>query len=203
MPTFVLFIGGFQAQPGHVTQWTASAKSLAQRTDWTFDGYPWPPSANKADAKSGTTAFGRNLDEAVKKIEDGKYDQAFIIGHSSGCAIANLIDETLKANGKFDMDKVTLVALDGFAPNPGQLGRKTTQVWSAENGKHKSLNYWNLNGVKKWKAYPANKDCTNIWSLHFQLVNTTSSDKTLQTNKDLGNGYLNCRANMCWLPATP
>src|SRR5215475_323880 len=107
MPTFVLFIGGFQAQPGHVTQWTTSAKSLAQKTDWTFDGYPWPPSANHADAKSGTTAFGRNLDEAVEKIETGKYDQVFIIGHSSGCAIANLIDDTLATKCKFDMDKVT------------------------------------------------------------------------------------------------
>ena len=47
------------------------------------------------------------------------------------------------------------------------------------------------------------QDCTNEWSLHFSLVNTTISDKTMKSQDDIGNGYLNCRANLCWAPASP
>jgi hypothetical protein len=210
MDTFVLFIGGYQASQTDISLWTASAGQQTP-SDWTFDGFFWPPSAAHADSNSALSAFGeRGINEALKKIEDHMPGDVFIVGHSSGCAIANAIDEALtkKIEGKqskADQAKVNLVALDGFVPSQGQLGRGNTQVWSAENGANKSLNYTKLQKRigGRLKKYPANKQCTNIWSLHFSLVNSNTSDKMVNTNQDLGNGYLNCRANLCWVPASP
>jgi hypothetical protein len=103
------------------------------------------------------------------------------------------------------MVTVNLVVLDGSAPNVAQRNRLTTQVWCAEdanNSKNKTENYS--------KNYPWLKDigpsmyhaqnCTNEWSLHFSLVNTATSDKMVKSNKDIANGYLGCRANLCWIP---
>src|SRR5262245_34041364 len=123
MSTFVLFIGGYGAKIGDIKLWTGSAGG--QKQDWIFDGYPWPPSAKApgkladSDAKSAVAAFtaANSLPEAVKKIVDGKYDEVYIVGHSSGCAIANKIDEELMvALGETSTVKVNLVALDGFRP---------------------------------------------------------------------------------------
>jgi hypothetical protein len=201
MSTFVLFIGGYLAKIGDINLWKASAGDRMK--DWTLDGYPWPPSAK--DSESAIAAFkDNNMTEAIAKIVDGKYDQVYIIGHSSGCAIANKLDETLAGKLK-DNSNVNLVALDGFAPSKTQRNRENTQVWCADGGKnrsHKSLNYPSLKGIDKLKMYPA-QNCTNKWSLHFSLVNTTTSDKTVKSGDDIGNGYLNCRANLCWAPASP
>ena len=101
MSTFVLFIGGYKATIGDINLWTASAGG--QKQDWIFDGYPWPPSATDKDkpadsgATSAVTAFraAKSMPEAINKIVDGKYDEVYIVGHSSGCAIANKIDEEL------------------------------------------------------------------------------------------------------------
>ena len=203
MSTFVLFIGGFGATIKDIGLWTSSAAD--QRTDVKFDGFPWPPSAKGSSDTSATTAFEKSMPEAIKKITDGKYDEVFIVGHSSGCAIANKIDEEfMKTLGKASKPTVNLVALDGFAPSAAQLGRSTTQVWCAENSKdksHKSMNYPSLKNIAGLKLFPA-QDCTNIWSLHFSLVSTTTSDTTVKSNKDIPSGYLNCRANLCWLPTS-
>jgi hypothetical protein len=204
MSTFVLFIGGYGAKISHIELWKSSAAD--QRKDCTFDGYPWPPSAKGSSDTSATTAFenAKSMPEAIKKITDSKCDEVYIVGHSSGCAIANKIDEALAAAlGTTSKVKVNLVALDGFAPSVAQRGRATTQVWCAENSKDKSktsLNHKYLKDIAGLKMFPA-QDCTNIWSLHFSLVNTTTSDKTVTSNQDIPNGYSNCRANLCWLPA--
>jgi hypothetical protein len=204
MSTFVLFIGGYGAKMNHIQWWTTSAGD--QRKDVTFDGYPWPPAAANGKAKSATTAFdnAKSMPEAIKKITDSKCNDIYIVGHSSGCAIANRIDEELaKALGTGSKITVNLVCLDGFTPSGAQLGRSTTQVWSAVNNKDNTktaLNYQWLKNTKGLNIYQA-QDCTNIWSLHFSLVNTTTSDKTVTSGDDIPNGYQNCRANLCWLPA--
>jgi hypothetical protein len=202
MSTFVLFIGGYGAKISDIELWKSSA--TGQRAGVTFDGYPWPPSATDASDTSALAAFDKSMPEAIKKIIDSKCDEVFIVGHSSGCAIANSIDEKLmKALGKTSTVTVKLVALDGFRPSDAQVHRSTTQVWTADDSKdksHTSLNYKSMKKVDRCQTYHA-QDCTNIWSLHFSLVNTATSDKTVKTNKDIPNGYLNCRANLCWLPA--
>ena len=204
MSTFVLFIGGYGAKIGHIELWKSSAAD--QRKDCIFDGYPWPPSAKGSSDTSATTAFekAKSMPEAIKKITDSKCDNIFIVGHSSGCAIANKIDEELmKVLGKAGTPTVNLVALDGFAPSVAQRSRATTQVWCADDSKDKSntsLNHKYLKDIAGLNMYHA-QGCTNIWSLHFSLVNTTTSDKTVTSNQDIASGYLNCRANLCWLPA--
>jgi len=204
MSTFVLYIGGYGAKPNHIALWKTSA--AGQRKDVTFDGYPWPPAATNGKAKSATTAFdnAKSMPEAIKKITDSNCNEVYIVGHSSGCAIANWIDEELaKTLGTGSKVTVNLVCLDGFTPSGAQLGRSTTQVWCAVNNKDNtktSLNHQWLKNTKGLNIYQA-QDCTNVWSLHFSLVNTTASDKTVKTADDIPNGYLNCRANLCWLPA--
>jgi hypothetical protein len=202
MSTFVLFIGGYGAKISDIDLWKSSA--AGQRAGVTFDGFPWPPSARDALDTSALAAFKKSMPEAVKKIIDSKCDQVFIVGHSSGCAIANSIDEELAgALGKTSTVTVNLVALDGFRPSAAQVHRLTTQAWTADDSNdasNTSLNYKSMKKVDRVQTYHA-QGCTNIWSLHFSLVNTATSDKTVKTNKDIPNGYLNCRANLCWLPA--
>ena len=155
MSTFVLFIGGYHAKISDINLWKASAGDRMK--DWKFDGYPWPPSAKDASDTSAIAAFKGSMTEAIAKIVDGKYDQVYIIGHSSGCAIANKIDETLAGKLK-DTSNVNLVALDGFAPSNAQRNRPTTQVWCAQDGKNtsnKSKNYPFLKGIDGLKMYTA------------------------------------------------
>jgi hypothetical protein len=52
----------------------------------------------------------------IKKIEDSHADNIYIVGHSSGCAIANKVNSLLKGDHK----NITLVDLDGFAPSGDQ-----------------------------------------------------------------------------------
>jgi len=202
MSTFVLFIGGWNSKPSDISLWTNSA--ALQRKDWKFDGYPWPPAATKSDGASGIAAFNaaKSMPEAIAKIVGPKYDEVFIVGHSSGCAIANKIDEELTAAlGTTSNVTVNLVTLDGFAPSVARLNRPFTYVWCAEDGNNitnKLKNYPWLKGIGP-RMYRA-QNCTNAWSLHFSLVNTVTSDVTVKSDRDVANGYSGCRANLCWIP---
>jgi hypothetical protein len=204
MSTFVLFIGGYGAKISDIELWKSSA--TGQRAGVTFDGFPWPPSAQNGLKASALSAFkaAKTMPEAIKKIMDSKCDEVFIVGHSSGCAIANSIEEELVgALGKNSTVTVHLVALDGFRPSDAQFSRSAGQIWCADDSKdasNTSLNYTSVTNVKGFQTYHA-QGCTNVWSLHFSLVNTAISDKTMKGFDDLHNGYLNCRANLCWLPA--
>jgi predicted alpha/beta hydrolase family esterase len=204
MSTFVLFIGGYGSKISDIEHWKTSA--AGQRKDLTFDGFPWPPSAKDSSDTSAVSAFeaAKSMPEAIKKITDSSSNDVYIVGHSSGCAIANKIDEELaKALGKSSKVTVNLVTLDGFKPSDAQRGRPTTQLWCAEDSKNKSnksKNYKFMKHLAGLKLYQA-QDCTNIWSLHFSLVNSAVNDKTVGGYKDLPSGYLNCRANLCWAPA--
>lgn len=193
----VFFFGGYKASPKDIDAWTGTA--AAQRSDATFEGFPWPPSAVHSDDVHAIRAAKADgtIDRAVKLISAIKDELIFIVGHSSGCAIANAVDERLGNTGY-----VNLISLDGFRPSKAQQGRASTQMWSARNGKHTSLNYAKneLGGrLKVWDA----QSCTNVWSLHFSMVNTATSDTTVKSNKDIANGYKGCRANLCWLVVNP
>src|SRR5262245_29251619 len=137
MSAYVLFFGGYKATLSDIKAWTADATK--RKPGVTFDGYPYPAGASwdgeeaaKAFKNSKTNDYGT----AVKKIEDSKSDVIFIVGHSSGCAIANAVDDGLK-----DHTKIILVALDGSAPSNAQLARPSTQVWVAESDTGRSKNY--------------------------------------------------------------
>jgi hypothetical protein len=119
-------------------------------------------------------------------------DEIYIVGHSSGCAIANAVDRGLR-----DTSKITLVALDGFAPDRAQRARPSTQIWAAECGRAKSRNHDALKRVAgdRLKIYKAT-DCLQPWALHFSVVNSAASDKSVTS---IARGYAQCRANLMWL----
>jgi len=186
MTIYVVFIGGFQSSKTDMELWLASATN--QRNDVKFDAYPYPdiPHAGEHAAVNGFTQF----DEVIKKIEDSGADKIFIVGHSSGCAIANEVNSRLQGDHK----NVTLVDLDGFAPHPKQKKGATVQAWYAvgPGGKGKSKNH-SLGHIKYTATH-----ATEEWSLHFSLVNKAATNDI--TNKNYKTeGYAGCIANLDWL----
>lgn len=208
MSTYVIFFGGYKASILNVKAWKASAEKL--KTGVLFDSYPYPDASS--DGADAVKAFKKDQShgfaEAIKKIQDSQCDKICIVGHSSGCAVANAVDADLK-----DHKNIVLVALDGYGPSPEQLDRASTQVWVAESGVGKSLHHDDLidnineyNRKAKVKqtvhVHTAPSDCTMTWALHFSLVNT-SSNNTLVGNtltQAAAHGYDNCNANLAWLP---
>lgn len=191
MSAYVMFFGGYHATRTDINVWSASAK--AQKPDVTFDGYAWPAGANSG-AVSAVSTFkaGGSYTQAIATLEECATDLIYIVGHSSGCAIANAVDRGMK-----DTSNVILVALDGFAPSREQLARPSTQVWAAECGKAKSRNHDGLMGAVggRLKIYKAT-NCFHGWSLHFSVVNSAATDKTVTS---IRTGYAQCRANLCWM----
>lgn len=192
MRVYVLFFGGFQASQPDVDKWLRSARGVCGG-DVTYDAFPYPPGAS-SHGDSAITHFKNagDLKKAIKAIESSRADLKYIVGHSSGCAIANEVDRGLKSH-----DDISLVALDGYAPDHTQVARPRTQIWSAV-GKDQgvSLHYNDLKDSfpSRLQVYTA-PDCTNEISLHFSLVNAAATDKI----KLIRDGYSNCRANLMWL----
>ena len=134
MSVAVFFFGGFKASQSDIDRWLRSAR--LQKPQVIFRGFPWPSGASaKDDIAIKTLRRDGRLAEMVRAIEQFEKDQnsktdkletIFLVGHSSGCAIANAVDVDLNV----DAD-VALVALDGFRPSDSQLARDNTQVWGA------------------------------------------------------------------------
>src|SRR5207302_298541 len=119
-----------------IDAWLGSAKQQSPNMD--FMGFPWPsdtPSYPENAVVEGSKKSGQ-FKFAVATIREcsADADKIYIIGHSSGCAIANAVDRELKKTN------VVLVALDGFAPKDDQLQRTSTQVWGADCAGTKSKN---------------------------------------------------------------
>jgi hypothetical protein len=189
MSIYVVFFGGFRASQPDMNAWQTSAEK--QRNDVKFDAFPFPEHAG-AGRQSAVDGFGE-FDGMIKKIEDSGADTLFIVGHSSGCAIANKLNSLLKG----DHSHITLVDLDGFAPTDDQIKKSSVQAWSAEgSGGGQSYNW--ARGNKIFIAASA----TKRWSLHFSLVNTAATDAITQDNYR-SKGYAGCIANLCWLPKKP
>jgi len=188
MKIYVVFIGGFKSDQTAVGLWLASAKNL--RGDVDFDAYPFP-NINDSGRDSSVAGFEDQFDEVIKKIQDSHADKIFIVGHSSGCAIADEVNKRLGG----DRTNVTLVDLDGFPPLHDQIAKsQAVQVWYAvgPHGKGESLNH--KSGRIKYRALHA----TETWSLHFSLVNKAATNKinhkTYKTE-----GYAGCIANLDFL----
>lgn len=167
--------------------WKMSAQN--QRSDVRFDVYPYPSGAGylKPSAEQG---FDDQYDDVVKLIADVGADKLYIVGHSSGCAIANKLNSLVPGDHK----NVTVVDLDGFGASADQLKGAKNQVWSAvgPGGKGKSVNW------ASWhKIYIATR-ATGRWALHFSLVNTAATD-AIDGDNYPAKGYTGCMANLCWL----
>jgi len=189
MSIYVVFFGGFQASQPDMDLWKASAEKL--RPDVTFDAFPYPGHAKSGD-KDAVNGFEKQFDGVIKKIEAFDADTTiFIVGHSSGCAIANELNSRLKG----DHSHITLVDLDGFAPRADQIKESSVQAWTAQGpgGKGQSL-HW----AEEKQKFTAGK-ATQTWSLHFSLVNIAATDAITKDNYK-STGYAGCMANLCWLP---
>lgn len=194
MSTSVFFIGGWNAKQVHINAWVQSAQQ--QRPSIAFRGFPWPAGVTSYPETSVVKGSRENgqYRKALDAIKACKADTIYLVGHSSGCAIANALDKDLN-----DPDRIVLVALDGFVPDRDQRDRSSTQIWSAVNGNHKSKNYKALKDLlgTELLEYPAKTDCTTKWALHFSLVNAAATDKLIHDL--IENGYRDCEANLCWL----
>lgn len=191
MKIYVVFIGGFQSSKTDMQLWLTSATK--QRGDVDFDAYPFP-AIRHADAKSAVAGFEDQFDDIIKKIEGSDADRIFIVGHSSGCAIANELNSRVGG----DHTKITLVDLDGFTVRPDQENGSEVQRWYAEGPRGKGLSVNHKAGRIKYPALHA----TQEWSLHFSLVNQAATNAiTLKTYKD--KGYAGCIANLGFLDYKP
>jgi hypothetical protein len=120
MSVYVVFFGGWKASKIEMELWLASAKNVCG-ADVEYDAFPYPDGAGYRDTNA-VDGFSKQFDGAIKKIKDSGAATTYIVGHSSGCAIANELNSRLKG----DHSHITLVDLDGFAPSPDQINQRTT-----------------------------------------------------------------------------
>jgi hypothetical protein len=189
MSTSAFFFGGFNASQSDIDAWLRSAKQL--KPNVAFSGFPWTsgPKSYPADTVVKGCKNSGQYKTALDAIQACTADTIYIVGHSSGCAIANALDKDLK-----DTSNVALVALDGFEPKEDQLKRSSTQVWGAVCDNVRSKNYPGPAGGRR-RVYEA-KNCKNLWALHFSVVNAAATDRTVH---NIATGYHQCKANLEWL----
>jgi len=185
MSQAVYFIGGYLASDPDINAWLRSARQ--QKPGVQFFGYPWTEGA-ASDGDGPVKGFKKNgrFDSVVSAINADGSDVIYVVGHSSGCAIANAVDAALKSTAN-----IALVALDGFRPSDDQLDRPSTQVWGAICDGVQSRNYPGFDKGRR-RIYTAT-GCKTMWALHFSLVNSNASDKTVH---HVSQGYSNCQANL-------
>jgi hypothetical protein len=191
MSTSVFFFGGWKANADNMKVWLDTARAQKSKID--FNAFPYPDVG--PDGDDAVAAF-KELKSVADTIKKSKADLIYIVGHSSGCAIANAVDDALT-----DHKKIGLVALDGYVPSKGQRGSgRFTQVWSTKCGELKALHHDDLKGVvgaalQVFQPTDCN-DKTTMLSLHFCLVNKSASSLKI---KHIPEGYQKCQANLCWL----
>ena len=179
--TYVYFFGGYRSTVADVQAWGRSVEAKVPGA--TAVVYPYPPGASAGDplAEWGCSQ------EIATEILARTNEQCIIVGHSSGCAIANDV-----ANIALDLGakNFKLITLDGFRPSRELLSLPGTTVWSAECNGARSLNYDHLSCCQKFRVYHA--EVSEQWPLHFSLVNLNVSDDY----GELEHGYHNCEANL-------
>jgi hypothetical protein len=188
MSQAVFYFGGYHAKELDIDAWLRSAR--VQKPTVEFIGFPWPKGASPgADSAVKTFSKDGKYDSVIGDIQGNGADTIFIVGHSSGCAIANAVDAGLEWT-----ENIVLVALDGFTPNDDQLDRETTQVWGATCD---GVNSRNFPGFAKGrrKVFTAT-NCKSEWALHFSLVNANAKDGLVDS---VATGYANCQANLLFL----
>ena len=193
MSTSVFFFGGFGANADNMKVWLDTARAQKSKVD--FNAFPYPDAG--PDDTEAVAGF-KQLKSVAGTIAKSRADLIYIVGHSSGCAIANAVDDKLK-----DHSKIALITLDGFVPDKDQRGRDSTKLWSAQcknNDKLTAVHFATLSSVaganlQLYKPTDCN-DQTNKWSLHFSLVNKSASTVKIT---DVSQGYQKCQANLCWL----
>lgn len=195
MRAVVYFFGGYLSTLAEVEAWQRSAAS--QRPDLTFHIQPWPGGPSGDPLTNWHTGSQR----IAQIIADNKSTEFYLVGHSSGCGIAN---DVARVANDLGAENFNLIVLDGFRPSPALLGAigERTQCWSAEwydaavGKENYSLNYSLLKETPHFNIWRPQERATG-WALHFSLINLKSNDATVESIDD---GYADCVANLCWLP---
>ena len=190
MSEAVFYFGGYLASQSDIDKWLRSAR--LQKPGVKFIGFPWPSDAPKSDGDIAVEILRKNgkLASAIKDIEGTKADTIYIVGHSSGCAIANAVDAGVDSD-----NHIVLVALDGYRPSDSQVDRGDTQVWGA---KAQRRDITALPEPRQGRAGSIpRKTAKTKWALHFSLVNTNV--KADLVNTDIAKGYDDCQANLSFL----
>jgi pimeloyl-ACP methyl ester carboxylesterase len=190
MNEVVFFFGGYLASQSDIDKWLRTARW--QKPAVRFIGFPWPSGAVSSDGDKAVEMLRKSgkLDSIIKDVEATKADKIFIVGHSSGCAIANAVDA-----GENSATHIVLVALDGYRPSDTQVDRGDTQVWGAKGAKgEKSLRF--PGSAKGRRIFAATTQRTE-WALHFSLVN--HNVKADLSGSEIGKGYDDCQANLSFL----
>jgi hypothetical protein len=187
----VIFFGGYLSTQTDISAWLSSAK--AQEPSVTFQGFAFPKGVG-ADGNAGIRGFGKlKLLSLANNILDWS-GYTIIVGHSSGCALAN----ELAAMSVADMNGVhtELVALDGYVPNAALRKQMHTTCWSAKCGGTFSRNWNAMSGTENFH-FIESPNCVNApWALHFSLVNSNATESNVRR---ITQGYSNCKANLMWL----
>jgi len=178
---YVYFFGGYRSTVADVQAWGKSLEAKVRGA--TAIVFPYPPGAS---ARDPLAEWGSSQDIAMHILARTN-EPSIIVGHSSGCAIANDV-----ANVALDLGakNFKLIALDGFRPSRELLSLPGTIVWSAECNGARSLNYDHLSSCQEFRVYHA--EVTEQWPLHFSLVNLNVSDEY----GELEHGYRKCEANV-------
>jgi hypothetical protein len=180
-PTYVYFFGGYRSTVADVEAWGKSLEAKVPGA--TAIVFPYP---HGASARDPLAEWGYSQDIAMHIL--GRSNQpCIIVGHSSGCAIANDVASVALDLGA---ENFKLIALDGFRPSHELLSLPETTVWSAECNGVRSFNYDHLSSCQEFRVYYA--EVTEQWPLHFSLLNVNVSDEY----GDLEHGYRNCEANV-------
>jgi hypothetical protein len=107
---YVYFFGGYRSTISDVDAWGKSLEAKVSGT--TAIVFPCPPGASAGDPLAGYSQ-----DVAMHIVARGN-EPCMIIGHSSGCAIA---DDVAKAALDLGAKNFSLISLDGFRPSPELL----------------------------------------------------------------------------------
>src|SRR5262249_53060089 len=142
--TYVCFFGGYRSTVADVQSWGKSLEAKVPGA--TAIVFPYPPGASASDP---LVEWGCSRDIAMQILARTN-EPCIIVGHSSGCAIANDV-----ANVALDLGakNFKLIALDGFCPSEELLSLPGTTVWSAECNGARSLNYDDLRSCKQFRVY--------------------------------------------------
>jgi hypothetical protein len=140
---------------------------------------------------------GNNVQAAIDEIRAHPENHYTVVGHSSGAKYANLVVGSVvrgfKGNRRqapaapVDPSQVTLIDLDGYAPDgvPKSVPRRV--CWHAQggvSGKIKSRNYSSMSPDRNCTEVHTYQDnhCKTVWCMHFTVVNPQTPDL-------LGSGY--------------
>lgn len=193
MKMAAFYFGGYNASWDDVVAWGTSASM--QVPNMVVNVYPWPAGAPSWPEDSVVKSAEKLIMKAVADVEKSRADLIYILGHSSGCAIANEVERRLQNVTKRAI--IGLVALDGYTPKGSQLGRFTTQVWGAMCDGQPSKNFPDPGVVGRHIYQVPVKNCKKLWPLHFVLVNAAARDGKVTGTSD---GYDDCVANLIWMP---